>query len=115
MTRRQSMTESELQRSWFDDPARVAFVGQLNQAVLRQSPTLQRVVKLAAALAGSSSAQISLMSDVQHVPAAYGVADIDGVQGTALDDSLCALALASGPASSFTTPARTHGFGISRR
>lgn len=96
MTRRQTMTETELQRSWSDDPARVAFVGQLNQAVLRQSPTLQRVVKLAAALAGSSFAQISLISDVQHVPAAYGIADIDAVQGTALDDSLCAVALASG-------------------
>lgn len=109
MTRRQSISQidGESQPSWFDDPARVTFVGQLDQAALRQSSTLQRVVKLAAALAGSSSAQISLISDVQHVPAAYGVADIDGIQGTTLDDSLCAVTLASGT-SLVVTDARTH-------
>lgn len=88
--------EAALHRSWFDDPARVAFVNQLNQAALRQSPTLQRVVRLAAALAGSASAQISLIGDAQHVPASYGVDEVVSSGGTDIDDSLCGVTFASG-------------------
>ena len=85
-----------LQRSWFDDPARIAFVSQLDQAVLRQSPTLQRVVKLAAAMTGVPSAQISLIGDVQYVPASHGVDEVGAGQGTDIGDSLCGVTLASG-------------------
>ena len=77
------------------DP-RIAFVNQLDQLALRGSPTLQRVVKLAAVLAGTSSAQISLLGDVQHVPVACGVVNLDGAHGTAIEDSLCGVTLAYG-------------------
>ena len=78
----------------FADRNRSAFVEGLDRAALADSSTLQRVVDLAAALAGSKFAQISLIGEVQYVSAAHGVAP--SAEGTPTPDSLCAVTMAAG-------------------
>jgi PAS domain S-box-containing protein len=60
------------------------------------NPALDRLADLAARLLGSSSAQVSLLADVQHVAAGAGLAE--GVVGSTgpLGDSLCTVTLRSG-------------------
>ena len=60
------------------------------------NPALDRLADLAARLLGSSSAQVSLLADVQHVAAGAGLAD--GAVGSTgpLGDSLCTVTLRSG-------------------
>lgn len=87
--------ESTLDLTGFVDHIRAELIDQLDPAELAASSTLQRVVDLAAVLAGSKFAQISLISDVQYVPAAHGCAP-SPFKGTAKDDSLCSVTMAGG-------------------
>jgi Stage II sporulation protein E (SpoIIE)/GAF domain len=79
----------------FDDAERASFVDQLDQATLRRSTSLQRVADLAALIAGSDFAQISLIGDEQSVPAAHGLGNLDDMQGTPIEHSLCSVTVAS--------------------
>ena len=88
--------DPELDWSIFADPARSGFVAGLDQSVLRRSSTLQRVVDLAASLAGSRFSQISLVGDSQLVPAAHGLGELDSAQRSPVDDSLCSVTMALG-------------------
>lgn len=76
------------------DPTRSAVVEGLDRTALAKSATLQRVVDLAAAFAGSKFAQISLIGDAQYVPAAHGVAS--SMEGTPIPDSFCSVTVAAG-------------------
>ncbi len=91
---RTAATEPTLDWTVFADPARLRFVEGLNRTALAASATLQRVVDLAAALAGSKFAQISLIGDVQCIPVAHGLAP--SVEGTPAPDSLCSVTMAAG-------------------
>ena len=93
--------------SLIESPARSAFVAQLDWDLLRQSSTLQRIVDLAAALAGREFAQISLIGDEQFVPVAYGIECPDGPQTSPPEDSLCSVTMATG-ASLVIPDAATH-------
>ena len=104
---RKGDVSSQLDWSLIESPARSAFVAQLDRDLLRQSPTLQRVVDLAAALAGSEFAQISLIGDEQFVLVAYGMECPDGPQTSPPEDSLCSVTLATG-ASLVIRDAATH-------
>jgi PAS domain S-box-containing protein len=60
------------------------------------NPALNRLAELAARLLGAESAQVSLVSTVQHVAAATGhVAGTAGTEGP-VEDSLCTVTVASG-------------------
>lgn len=89
-----SVAEPALDWSVFADSSRSEFVEALDRTALAASATLQRVVDLAAALAGSKFAQISLIGDVQYVPVAHGVPPV--AKGTPVTDSLCSVTMAAG-------------------
>ena len=60
------------------------------------NPALDRLAELAARLLGTGSAQVSLISDVQHVAAGVGqAASSVGAEGPA-EDSLCTVTVAGG-------------------
>ncbi len=87
---------TELDWSIFDDPVRGAFVASIDEAVAQASASLERITRLAAVVAGTECAQISLIGSSQFVPAAHGCGYPAEQQHTPIRDSLCSVTMVSG-------------------
>lgn len=75
-----------------DAPDRIAAASRLVPS--RQSPALSRICAVAAELVGTSSAQVSLLTEQQHVAGGVGAATTS-IEGTPRADSLCTLPVRS--------------------
>jgi GAF domain-containing protein len=89
------MTADELDWTIFDDPARVAAVASIDERLALTSPTLQRIARIAATLAGSEFAQISLLGHSHFVPSSFGLTYNAEGQHTPARDGLCSVTMAA--------------------